>query len=97
MRLPCLLVILSALIPAVTHGQVRTVQPTTMHVVLLTFIDTAPHHYTRVQTTTPATPGTITLTPGDSSYTLDDFSRKFGVTGTCQGTARFAQLGSGSK
>ena len=56
-----------------------------MHVVLLTFIDTAPHHYTRVQTTTPATPGTITLTPGDSSYTLDDFSRKFGVTGTSFG------------
>ena len=56
----------------------RGYEPTRINIVLVAFSDDAvlPHGFTR--------PGGV-LTPGGNSYTLEDFARKFGASGSFEG------------
>ena len=69
----------------------RSSNPTRMNIVLLTFddADRMPHGYTR-----SGSGATSVLTPGAGSYTMDDFKRKFGATGSFKNTVI---VGGGSK
>ena len=62
---------LAVLASQAAYGQPTNI--TTLSVVLLTFPDALPHGYTRTGTT---------LTPGSNSYTIDDWERKFGASGS---------------
>ena len=57
----------------------RGYEPTRINIVLVAFSDNAvlPHGFT-------TSPGGV-LTPGGNSYTLDDFARKFGASGSFEG------------
>ena len=67
-----LLLMVLVLVSQVAYAQVTNL--TTLSVVLVTFEDDMPHGYTRTGTALTPTVGT--------SYTLNDFERKFGVSGT---------------
>ncbi len=59
-------------------------EPTRINIVLVAFSDDAvlPHGFTR--------PGGV-LTPGGNSYTLEDFARKFGASGSFRGSVQVAK------
>ena len=72
-----LLVVLAGLSTASAQLS-RGYEPTRINIVLVAFNDDAgmPHGFTR--------PGGV-LTPGGNSYTLEDFARKFGASGSFEG------------
>ena len=81
MRLfPTLSVVLASLLPAGAQDY----EPTRINIVLIAFNDEAglPHGFTRS--------GDV-LTPGNYSYTLDDFARKFGASGSFKGSVLVAK------